>query len=264
MSSRSKTWAAIPSSTYLYQVTWLRQNSKLPPQLKSMLHTPLGQCWKAVGIFIEWKRIHHGLASLRRKLCDHSVCTPLWSFPLHLNLVSLALYPRAQFEVQTEKPSSDGFLAKPPNPVYKARPHHAKLRARQVFHLRCPDGLFGLATFLDLVVTIAPSPFTTLSCSSCTMRTALDSVIHRVPWTKLTCLSITRRPLWLGLSRLFFTCNNANQAASNTCNNRPKRQSTDPQTHLVLIYSSNWVNQNYMMNKTLKTCSQSLPTKLVL
>jgi hypothetical protein len=62
------------------------------------------------------------------------------------------------FEAQTEKPSSDGFVAKPPNPAYTARPHHAKRRARQAFHLRRPDGLLSLASFLDLATTDAPAP----------------------------------------------------------------------------------------------------------
>jgi hypothetical protein len=57
------------------------------------------------------------------------------------------------FEAQTEKPSSDGFVAKPPNPAYTARPHHAKRQARQAFHLQRPDGLLNLATFLDLATT---------------------------------------------------------------------------------------------------------------
>jgi hypothetical protein len=39
--------------------------------------------------------------------------------------------------------------------------------------------------------------YTTSSCSSCAMQTRLHLIIHRVPWTKPTCLSITWRPLWL-------------------------------------------------------------------
>jgi hypothetical protein len=62
------------------------------------------------------------------------------------------------FEAQTEKPSSDGFVAKPPNPVYMAWPHHAKRRARQAFLLRRPDGLLNLASFLDLATTDATAP----------------------------------------------------------------------------------------------------------
>jgi hypothetical protein len=61
------------------------------------------------------------------------------------------------FEAQTEKPSSDGFVAIPPNPTYTARPHHSKRRARQAFQLRCPDGLLSLASFLDLATTDAPA-----------------------------------------------------------------------------------------------------------
>jgi hypothetical protein len=49
-------------------------------------------------------------------------------------------------------------VAKPPNPTYTARPHHAKRRARQAFHLRCPDGLLSLASFLHLATTDAPAP----------------------------------------------------------------------------------------------------------
>jgi hypothetical protein len=40
-----------------------------------------------------------------------------------------------------------------------AQPHYAKLRACQVFHFRLPDSLLDLATFLDLVVTFAPTWF---------------------------------------------------------------------------------------------------------
>jgi hypothetical protein len=62
------------------------------------------------------------------------------------------------FEAQTEKLSSDGFVAKPANPACTARPHHAKRRARQAFQLRLPDGLLSLASFLDLATTDAPAP----------------------------------------------------------------------------------------------------------
>ena len=35
-----------------------------------------------------------------------------------------------------------------------AQPHHTKLRARQAFHLRRPDGLLSLASFVDLAATM--------------------------------------------------------------------------------------------------------------
>jgi hypothetical protein len=86
------------------------------------------------------------------------------------------------FEAQTKKPSSDGFVAKPPNPAYTAWPHHAKRRARQACHLRCPDGLPSLASFLDLATTDAPAPCPRLRlallapCSSHLIPSAIRSL----------------------------------------------------------------------------------------
>jgi hypothetical protein len=88
------------------------------------------------------------------------------------------------FEAQTKKPSSDGFVGKPPNPACSARPPatvHRLVRPR----LR----LARLAT----------------------MRPAPSPAVYRVPRTEPTCLSISRRPLKAeDLSRPFFTCNNTN------------------------------------------------------
>jgi hypothetical protein len=94
-------------------------------------------------------RIHQAFTSSRRKHLDHAKCRPPRSFPTHPDIIS---------DTQTEKPSSDGFVAKPPRPAYTARPHHAKRRARQAFHLRRPDGLLSLASFLDLATTDALAP----------------------------------------------------------------------------------------------------------
>jgi hypothetical protein len=55
-----------------------------------------------------------------------------------------------------------------------------------------------------------------------TMRSALDLVSHQVPRTKPTCLSTPRDHTGIDLSRLFFTSTNANQAATYTCNTRPR------------------------------------------
>jgi hypothetical protein len=55
-----------------------------------------------------------------------------------------------------------------------------------------------------------------------TMRPTHDPVGHRVPRTKPTCLSTLGGHTDIDLSRLFFTCTNANQNATCTCNNRPR------------------------------------------
>jgi hypothetical protein len=110
------------------------------------------------------------------------------------------------FEAQTEKPSSDGFVAKPPNPAYTAWPHHAKRRARQAFHLRRPDGLLSLASFLDLATTDAPAPCPQLRLALLAPcgQLALDPVGHRVPRTKPTCLSTPLRPRKAKTFRSYF------------------------------------------------------------
>jgi hypothetical protein len=61
---------------------------------------------------------------------------------------------RPRFEVQTEKPSSDGFMSQTNKPrVQCTRSHHAKRKPHQVFHL------WRLDSLLDLVSSLA-SPCT--------------------------------------------------------------------------------------------------------
>jgi hypothetical protein len=98
---------------------------------------------------------------------------------------------RLGFEAQTKKPSSDGFVGKPPNPTCSTRPPAKPLDSTATVHrLDCPQlRLARLATMWP-----APSP-----------------AVHRVSRTEPTCLSISRRPLKAeDLSRSFFTCNNTN------------------------------------------------------
>jgi hypothetical protein len=95
------------------------------------------------------------------------------------------------FEAQTKKPSSDGFVDKPPNPACSARPP---------------------AKPLDLTATVhrLDRPYLRLARLA-TMWPAPSPAVHRVPRTEPTCLSISRRPLKAeDLSRPFFTRNNTN------------------------------------------------------
>jgi hypothetical protein len=95
------------------------------------------------------------------------------------------------FEAQTKKPSSDGFVGKPPNPVCSARPPAKHLDSTATVH-RLDRPRLRLAR----LATMWPAPSPT---------------VHRVPRTEPTCLSISRRPLKAeDLSRPFFTCNNRN------------------------------------------------------
>jgi hypothetical protein len=98
--------------------------------------------------------------TLRPKPHDHAACPPPRNFTSHLDR-ALGL----GFEAQPEKPSYDGLVAKPPNPLYTTRPYHAKLRARQTFHFRHPDSLLGLASFLDLAATVALATYSRLCLS---------------------------------------------------------------------------------------------------
>jgi hypothetical protein len=99
------------------------------------------------------------------------------------------------FEAQTKKPSSDGFVGKPPKPACSARPPAKPLDSTATVH-RLDRPSLRLATMWP-----APSP-----------------AVHRVPRTEPTCLSISRRPLKAeDLSRPFFTCNNTNWAVAYTC-----------------------------------------------
>jgi hypothetical protein len=95
------------------------------------------------------------------------------------------------FEAQTKKPSSDGFVGKPPNPACSAWLPAKPLDSTTTVHRldRPRLRLARLATMWP-----APSP-----------------AVHQVPRTEPTCLSISRRPLKAeDLSRPFFTCNNTN------------------------------------------------------
>jgi hypothetical protein len=95
------------------------------------------------------------------------------------------------FEVQTEKPSSDGFVGKPPNPACSARPPAKPLDSATTGHRLDRPQL--------LLARLA------------TMWPATSPAVHRVPRNEPTCLSISRRPLKAeDLSRSFFTCNNTN------------------------------------------------------
>jgi hypothetical protein len=95
------------------------------------------------------------------------------------------------FEAQTKKPSSDGFVGKPPNPVCSARPPAKPLDSTATVH-RLDRPWLRLAR----LATTWPAP---------------SPAVHLVPRTEPTCLSISRRPLKAeDLSRPFFTCNNTN------------------------------------------------------
>jgi hypothetical protein len=130
-------------------------------------------------------------ASSRRKPCDPAVCPALRSFPTRPVPSLLRWAFGLGFEAQTKKPSSDGFVGKPPNPACSARPPAKLLDSTATVHrLNRPRlRLARLATMWP-----APSP-----------------AVHRVPRTEPTCLSISRRPHKAeDLSRSFFTCNNTN------------------------------------------------------
>jgi hypothetical protein len=95
------------------------------------------------------------------------------------------------FEAQTKKPSSDGFVDKPPNPTCSARPPAEPLDSTATVH-RLDRPRLRLARFA-------------------TMWPASSPAVHRVSRTEPTCLSISRWPLKAeDLSRPFFTCNNTN------------------------------------------------------
>jgi hypothetical protein len=95
------------------------------------------------------------------------------------------------FEAQTKKPSSDGFVGKPPNPACSAWPPAKPLDLTATVH-RLDRPRLRLAR----LATMWPAP---------------RPAVHRVPRTEPTCLSISRRPLKAeDLSRPFFTYNNTN------------------------------------------------------
>jgi hypothetical protein len=79
------------------------------------------------------------------------------------------------FEAKTKKPSSDGFVGKPPNPACSTRPPGNPLDSTATVHrLDCPR------IRLAHIANMWPAP---------------SLAIHRVPRTEPTCLSISRRPL---------------------------------------------------------------------
>jgi hypothetical protein len=95
------------------------------------------------------------------------------------------------FEAQTKKPSSDGFVGKPPNPACSARPPAKPLDSTATVHRHDRPRLR-----LARLTTIWP---------------ASRPAVHRVSRAEPTCLPISRRPLKAeDLSRPFFTCNITN------------------------------------------------------
>jgi hypothetical protein len=59
------------------------------------------------------------------------------------------------FDVWTEKPLLHWFYGSTNKPHMQGTTSHAKLRAHQAFHLRLPNGLLTLASFLDMATTDA-------------------------------------------------------------------------------------------------------------
>jgi hypothetical protein len=144
-----------------------------------------------VGLAIGRPRLR---CTLRSPDASHAVLPRVLRFEAsrHARISSLLCWAFGLgFEAQTKKPSSDGFVGKPPNPTCSARPPAKPLDSTATVHrLDRPQlRLARLATMWP-----APSP-----------------VVHRVPRTEPTYLSISRRPLKAeDLSRPFFTCNNTN------------------------------------------------------
>jgi hypothetical protein len=149
---------------------------------------------------------------------DHITCPSLQSFQTHSDTVSVTPIFELGFEVQIEKPSSTGFVAKlairrhkapslitpslsPPAPerstwsclVSWLRRHH------------CIGSLLVLWSNQQTLIR-HPSYEPTHTCYlalPCTMRTTHDPVVHRAPRTKPTCLSITPE---ITLVKTFHTC----------------------------------------------------------
>jgi hypothetical protein len=88
-----------------------------------------------------------------------STTIPLMTGPPRRPGSVLVLWPNQQTVVL-------GFVEQPRNPACKLRPHHAKHRARQAFHLRLPDGILSLAPFNDLATILHRLLSTTSSCFS--------------------------------------------------------------------------------------------------
>jgi hypothetical protein len=143
-----------------------------------------------------------GLAIGRPRLCrtprppdaSHAIPPHVLRFeaPRHARIPSTSCWAfRLGFEAQTKKPSSDGFVGKPPNPACSARPPARPLDSTATVH-RLDRPRLRLARLATMWPT--PSP-----------------AVHRVPRTEPTCLSISRRPLKAeDLSRPFFTCKDTN------------------------------------------------------
>jgi hypothetical protein len=137
-----------------------------------------------------------GRPRLRRTLrppdASHAIppCVLCFEASRHARILSTSRWAFGLgFEAQTKKPSSDGFVGKPPNPACSARTPAKPLDSTATVHWldRPRLCLARLATMWP-----APSP-----------------AVHRVPRTEPTCLSISWRPLEAeDLSRPFFTCNN--------------------------------------------------------
>jgi hypothetical protein len=144
-----------------------------------------------VGLAIGWPRL---CRTHRPPDASHAIPPRVLRFEAsrHARIPSPSCWAlRLGFEAQTKKPSSNGFVGKPPNPACSVRPPAKPLDSTATVHrLDHPrPRLARLATMWP-----APSP-----------------AVNRVPRTEPTCLSISQRPLKAeDLSRPFFTCNNTN------------------------------------------------------
>jgi hypothetical protein len=144
-----------------------------------------------VGLAIERPRLRR---TTRPPDASHAIPPRVLRFEAsrHVRILSPSCWAFALgLEAQTKKPSSDGFVGKPPNPACSAWPPAKPLDPTATVHrLDCPR----LRLARHATMWPAPSP-----------------AVHRVARTEPTCLSISRMPLKAeDLSCPFFTCNNTN------------------------------------------------------
>ncbi len=222
--------------------------TKLPLQHNIKIHAHGGHFGNLRRISIGRMRIDRKPASTPRKPCDHAACPPLRSFRMLTDATGQIGPPVRPVKatgqtgpVQNRRTPAFGlgFVAQPSNPVV-LWPNHCK-----------PRGLGAASTPIPLMTWPPRSSrlgvgFVAKPINPACKLQLLAATLHRLHVPDLVLLflpacgphlipsatgslerSLLVSPLLGGhtgidLSRLFFTCTNAKQAATCTCNTRPR------------------------------------------
>jgi hypothetical protein len=121
-------------SWLIYRVPPVWEMTRLPLTQLLAIHPTQGHLCNVCGCCHWTATPSPHPASSRRKPCDPAAC-PQLEASRHARIPSPSCWAfELGFEAQTKKPSSDGFVGKPPNPACSARPPAKPLDSTATVH----------------------------------------------------------------------------------------------------------------------------------